>query len=283
MKEITKTRWKKFGYFCLSFVPMLTYLAIAMIVSVGISVLIAVMGILQRKADLYDYIIEETMNQSMLAGTIYAVLGIIALGLWYFFGCKRKNLKPPKGVVTPVNLVLLAALGYCMQYVTSYLMVIMGALLPKALESYVELMDMAGVGEVTVLGILYGVILGPVAEELTFRGMTLYFAEKFTKRFWLANIFQAVLFGLFHGNLIQGVYAFALGLIMGWIYKQFHSLYASIWFHIFFNFLAFGPLEFLDGLLPQNVVFRLGWGALMYGLAIGCIALIWKRTRRESR
>lgn len=278
MKEITKNRWKRFGYFGLTLVPMLAYLAIAMMVSAGISVLIAVMGILQGEEDLYNYILEGTLNQSMLAGVIYAALGIAALGSWYYFGCKRKQLKPPKGVITPAHIVILAALGYCMQYVTSYFMSIVGISFPNALEDYIELMEVAGVGEVTLTGILYGVILGPIAEEITFRGMTLYFAEKFTKRFWLANTLQALLFGIFHGNLIQGAYAFLLGLIMGWIYKRFKSLYASILFHVFFNFLAYGPLEFLDGLLPQSVPFQMIWAVLMCGLALGFIVLIWRRT-----
>lgn len=268
MKEITKIRWKKFGYFWLSFVPMIGYLVVSFAVSMVIAVMVAVSGILGQQEDIYTYVVNGMMNSSMLAGVIYAVLAIVGFGLWYYFGCKRKQWKLPKGVLTPVNTIIIIVFAFCMQYVVTYLMTLLGVLMPQALESYVELIELAGVGEVTVAGILYGVILGPIAEELVFRGLTLYFAEKFTKRFWLANILQAALFGLFHMNLIQGIYAFALGLIMGWIYKSFHSLYASILFHVAFNGLSFGPLEVIDGILPKNIVFQIIWGILMCGLAV---------------
>lgn len=268
MKEMTKTCWKKFGYFWLSFVPMIGYLAVSLAVSVVIAVMVAVSGILEQREDIYTYMLDGIKNSSMLAGVIYAVLAIVGFGLWYYFGCKRKQWKLPKGVLTPVNIIIIIVFAFCMQYVVTYLMTLLGVLMPKALESYVELIEQAGVGEVTVTGILYGVILGPIAEELVFRGLTLYFTEKFTKRFWLANLLQAALFGIFHMNLIQGIYAFALGLIMGWIYKSFHSLYASMLFHVVFNGLAFGPLEAMDGLLPKNIGFQIVWGILMCGLAV---------------
>lgn len=278
MKEITKNRWKKFGYLCLTFVPMLVYLAISMVAAIAMSVFIAITGVIQGEEDIFNYIIEESLNQGMMTGIIYAALGIVVLGLWYYFGCKRKKLKPPKGVITPVNIVILAVLGYCMQYVSTYIISFIGMLFPDTLEAYINLMETTGIGEVTVTGILYVVILGPIAEEITFRGMTLYFAGKFTKRFWLANILQALLFGIFHLNLIQGVYAFVLGLLMGWICRRYRSLYASIWFHIFFNFLSFGTLEFLDGFLPQNTFFQIIWAVVMCGLTAGFILLIRKRT-----
>ena len=130
----------------------------------------------------------------------------------------------------------------------------------------------------TVVGVLYGVILGPIAEELIFRGVTLYYTQKFTRRFWLANLVQATFFGVLHMNLVQGIYAAVLGMVLGWVYHRFRSLYASIWLHIFFNFLAYGPLVFLDGLLPQNAVFQLSWYGLMCVVAVVLLWVIYRRT-----
>ncbi len=278
MQETTRNGWRKFGYFCLAFVPLILYFVITLGVSMVLSILVAVRGILEGQEDLFTYIMEGTVNNSMLAGVIYASLGIICLGLWYYFGCKRKNLKPPKSVVNPVNLLCIAVFAFAMQYVTNYLMAVIDLLMPRAMDAYEELIELAGVGEVTLTGILYGVILGPIAEELCFRGVTLFYAQKATGRFWLANILQAAAFGIMHMNLVQGLYAFVLGLAMGWVYHRFHSLYATIWLHIFFNFLAYGSLVAFDGLLPENAVFRIAWAAFTGALAIGMLLLLTKRT-----
>ncbi len=281
MKEVTRDFWKRFGYFWLSFVPLLIYLALSVGVSLVVSIFIIAIGILRGEGDIITYVLEESVNQTMLIGTIYAVLAMVAIGLWYYFGCKQKKIRPPKGVLSPANLGIMVVLAFFLQYVVSYLMALLGVVMPNALEKYAELVEMAGIGEVTVLGILYGVILGPIAEELCFRGLTLHFARKFTNRFWLANMLQAALFGLFHMNLIQGIYAFVLGLVMGWIYKRYNSLYASMWFHIAFNFMAFGPMELIDGLLPQHVVFQIIWAILMCALSVFFLRMIKKRTEAE--
>lgn len=278
MQETTRNGWRKFGHFCLAFVPLILYFVITLGVSMVLSILVAVRGILEGQEDLFTYIMEGTVNNSMLAGVIYASLGIICLGLWYYFGCKRKNLKPPKSVVNPVNLLCIAVFAFAMQYVTNYLMAVIDLLMPRAMDAYEELIELAGVGEVTLTGILYGVILGPIAEELCFRGVTLFYAQKATRRFWLANILQAAAFGIMHLNLVQGLYAFVLGLAMGWVYHRFHSIYATIWLHIFFNFLAYGPLVAFDGLLPENAVFRIAWAAFTGALAIGMLLVLTKRT-----
>ena len=280
MQETTRNGRRKFGYFCLAFVPLILYFAINLAVTMVLMILLTVKGMTEGQTDLLTYIMQETMDNSMMAGVIYATLGIICLGLWYYFGCKRKSLKPSKAAVNPLNLLLIAVFAFSMQYVTNYFMSIISLLMPKAMENYIELMEIAGIGEVTVVGVLYVVILGPIAEELCFRGVTLFYAQKATRHFWLANILQAAAFGIMHMNLVQGLYAFVLGLAMGWIYHRFHSLYATIWMHILFNFLAYGPLEAFNSLLPESTVFQIIWAVVICAAAA---VMLWLLTRRTAR
>lgn len=70
---------------------------------------------------------------------------------------------------------------------------------------------------------------------------------------------------------------------MGWIYKSFHSLYASILFHVVFNGLAFGPLEVIDGILPKNMVFQIIWGILMCGLAVFLGFMLHKKAMENRK
>ena len=289
MKDTARNGWRRFGYLCMSVVPLIAYAVLMFLVSMVLSVVMllpAAMAVVQEGVqDMYGYLMEYYMERiaeiSMLAGVVYAVLALIGMGLWYYFGCRRKSFTPPKAARNPLNLVILAVLAYCMQYAAQIIMILVNIFLPRAMDNYEQMIELAGVGEVTVLGVLYGVILGPIAEELVFRGLTLYYAQKFTRRFWLANLIQAVLFGVMHMNLVQGIYASVLGLVLGLVYHRFRSLYASMWLHIFFNFLAFGPLVFLDGLLPQNAVFQLCWYGLMCVAAVLLLWVIYRRTAQK--
>lgn len=53
--------------------------------------------------------------------------------------------------------------------------------------------------------------------------------------FALANLMQAALFGLFHLNWIQGIYAFALGIVLGYVCERGGSIYYSMGLHLLFN------------------------------------------------
>ena len=76
-------------------------------------------------------------------------------------------------------------------------------------------------------------ILTPILEEIIFRfgiGNNLLKINKY-----YALIIQAIIFGIMHGNLIQGTYAFCLGLIFGYVDLKEKSLLPSIIMHITIN------------------------------------------------
>ena len=76
-------------------------------------------------------------------------------------------------------------------------------------------------------------ILVPITEEIVFRyGLCGTLARNNKK---IALIISAVVFGVMHGNLIQGTYATVLGLIMGAIYMKYNNLIYSILIHIAIN------------------------------------------------
>lgn len=70
----------------------------------------------------------------------------------------------------------------------------------------------------------------PLAEELVFRGLG--FARlRDGQGFWRAAILSSLIFGLYHGNVVQFVYAFILGLAMCWLYEITGSFLAPVLFH----------------------------------------------------
>lgn len=86
------------------------------------------------------------------------------------------------------------------------------------------------------------IIIGPIIEELIFRKILLgKLLEKFSNRPIKAIVYSALIFGIVHLNIIQGVAAFGGGIILGLIYYYTKSIKATIFAHILNNFLIVIP------------------------------------------
>lgn len=58
------------------------------------------------------------------------------------------------------------------------------------------------------------------------------------KKINLKDIVYIILFGIAHGNIVQGIYTFILGIALALVYVCFNSLWGSIILHIIFNFMG---------------------------------------------
>lgn len=101
-----------------------------------------------------------------------------------------------------------------------------------------------------IIELLSVVILGPVVEELCFRGLVYRrMRERASVKF--SMFFSALIFAVFHGNIVQGVYAFMLGLLMAYVYEKFKNIVAPILFHVGANLFSVivtetGVLDFVE-------------------------------------
>lgn len=98
-------------------------------------------------------------------------------------------------------------------------------LVSPALESISE-------ASVTVSMWLYAGLVGPICEEVLFRGVLMKELKPLGKNF--AIVTSALVFALFHQDLVQGTYAFAMGLVLGFIAMEY-SLIWAIALHVFNN------------------------------------------------
>lgn len=77
-------------------------------------------------------------------------------------------------------------------------------------------------------------ILAPVVEELVFRALMFYrFRDRYS--FWMAAFLSSAAFGMFHGNMVQGVYAAVLGMVLAYGYEQCQSFLAPVLLHSSMN------------------------------------------------
>lgn len=120
------------------------------------------------------------------------------------------------------------------QFAANFIANLTGYIRPDWMQQYNELFETSGITDTTFVTVLYSVILAPICEELIFRGVTMRCARK-ALPFALANLMQAALFGLFHLNWIQGIYAFALGIVLGYVCERGGSIYYSMGLHLLFN------------------------------------------------
>ena len=77
-------------------------------------------------------------------------------------------------------------------------------------------------------------IAAPVLEEIVCRGYMMRGMLQYMKP-WQAIAISAFLFAAIHGNLAQGVTAFILGILLGWVYYRTGSLLMSIMIHFIVN------------------------------------------------
>lgn len=189
------------------------------------------------------YVLRGVFGQHLGDAVIfrYLVFGLVQLGIfgvWYWkeFGMEA-TVSPAKRLSrAPVALV---AAGIGMQFVSAWVLAAEAYLLPAAMTEYEDMIEYAAQYDFTFSMIIYSLILAPIAEECIFRGLTLGYLQRAIDRFWLANIIQAVLFGVFHRDLIQGIYAFAMGLCLGYIREKYGTIWAGIVVHVVFNLIGY--------------------------------------------
>ncbi len=85
--------------------------------------------------------------------------------------------------------------------------------------------------------VLFG-LFSPIAEEVVFRGLIFNRLRTYCGAA-VAVVVSGVLFGVYHGNLVQGVYGGCMGMLMAWVYLRAHSFFYPCLFHAVANLAVF--------------------------------------------
>jgi len=109
--------------------------------------------------------------------------------------------------------------------------------LDNIIGSYAETQSLISRSPIPVQ-ILTLVFVTPIMEELFFRGVIYNRIKKYSDVIW-ASILTSLLFGIYHMNLVQGVYAFIMGILMCAAYYRHKSILAPMFLHICANGTAF--------------------------------------------
>ena len=95
-------------------------------------------------------------------------------------------------------------------------------------------------------------------------------------------LISSALFGIYHGNVVQGVYAFVLGSVLAMIYVYYGNILAAIVFHGIGNIIIF-----LSGIYPElhRLLFeQIPWYVYLLVFIVFATAYcyrFWKRKREN--
>lgn len=84
--------------------------------------------------------------------------------------------------------------------------------------------------------LFYTVLCAPIMEEYVFRKLIVDRAVRYGQG--VAVVLSGLMFGLFHGNLNQFVYAAVIGMFLAYLYVKTGNLKITISLHMLFNFLG---------------------------------------------
>lgn len=269
--------WKKAGWFIVALLPA----ALSLILQFGAAmvfmfIIAFVTAFTHHDAGLSQGQLMRLVQDAYMSNLswiilFYQIIGIFVFGLWYFFAYGKK--KRPAGAEKPgiKELAMIVALGAFLQVFISGILGMISELFPDLLEGYFEMMKTAGILETTAITFIATVILAPIGEELLCRGVIFRLAGKVSANFWVANCIQALAFGIIHANLVQGAYAFFLGLILGYIYGKYRNIWACMLLHGAVNLSSNFVDIMWETLLPErNIVPGVG---LICALALVLILL----------
>lgn len=235
-----KNGMKKAGWTIVSLLPVLLYFGIQMCCAGVVMVFLVIKIMLETPVEMGVEAIQPLLMQQYFENIIPVlifgqIVSLLVFGLWYYFAWGKK--KRPEEARSPkaYHFLLIIALGIMLQFAISALLSMVEMFAPGALQEYEELMEMAGLTEFSVLSLVSTVLMAPLNEELACRGVIFRLAKKVSPKFWVANFIQALAFGILHGNLIQGSYAFVLGLILGLIYREFQNIWLCMLLHAAMN------------------------------------------------
>lgn len=218
--------------------------------------------------------------------------------------------RAPGARTVALRLLAIFLLGIGTQLAISLMLTLLLPLFPVWDAEYSELMSDPLFSELSAVSLLVVAITAPLIEESMCRGVVMEFVTRglcpeqhmrwrkrrrasvvlsdiaadvtptfvSSRMFWCANIIQALLFAILHLNVVQGTYAFLIGLLLGWIAHRTGKLSYSMCLHFVINFSSYFVGQMMDtlSLLGEFGVLVVPW------VLVACGAVLFERLSGPS-
>lgn len=140
----------------------------------------------------------------------------------------------------------------------------------------------------TPMGVLAIGLLGPICEEIVFRGGIMKPMLERNVTPWIPIAVSAIIFGLAHGNLTQIIFATCVGLVFAIVYYRTRSLIITTACHIVNNSLTIIVMKSNENYADMKMSDYIGfWPLLVAFIIIFTLTVVltchfWKQTGTSS-
>ncbi len=221
--------------------PVIIYFSIS-VITAFVAMIGMTVKIVMEKNEIYDSsasdnleLVEEVMssytNNVLILTLISALISLPVLYYLYKSDFKKLFANEKYKVIPYVNYVYVAIVA------------IFGSITFNTLISFSNLINFfPGYNEVAeflydeslLVQILGVAIVIPIVEELIFRGLIFKRMSTYAKTS-TAVIISSLIFAVYHFNVVQGIYAFLVGIIFAIVYDRYNNLLAPCLAHIAAN------------------------------------------------
>lgn len=269
MKEKFKAFFASIGYLLLT---VLIQLVVSIVGGIVIGFYYVINGIVQTgNESTLQYDMDSIINFTLSVTNIFLLISsaLTILFLILIYKIKKRNYKEELQIIRThnVNIFYAIFIGLCCWLFNSGVVSLVeeAGFFSSQFEYMNDILAPISQGSILISMLTVGIV-APIAEEFLFRGVIYNTLKKKISIKWTI-IIQAILFGVFHGNLVQGTYATLLGLVFGYVTYKTKSLWPAIIMHMVNNLTA-NIVSFILG----NYV----GGTLLYIIfaVIGAIGLV---------
>lgn len=235
--------------------------------------------------EIWWYLPARFEDMELLVTAAGAVLAGIPMLLWYLhlrrrqkeaLVCGEYEMAQPEpfghaAAPDTGTFFLLAGLGVCLCILVNAILLE----LPVSWENYEEFSEALYGPSVPVQLLCVGLLI-PAAEELIFRGLIYYRIRNLLPAL-PCILMTALYFSVIHGNPVQGIYAFAVGVVLAGVTEWYGTLTAPYMVHASANMMSVVLSNTVLGVFLD--VFRPGRLAVIVVCAALCILMFQKIKR----
>ncbi len=209
------------------------------------------------------YLVTGSMSV-LISGLAFLISGLMIRGKAFEYDKKFSPITDDKRKLTPkfVALTILAGIGLAL----ALNILILKSGMAQISAEYEETAALQYSCSFPVGFIVYG-FMSPFSEELMFRGI-LYNGFKRLYPVKYAMILTAALFALYHGNGVQGLFAFILSIFIIYTYEATANLWVAIGIHSVCNLSSYIMTYVTEDFGPNTMWIICGISAAVSALSI---------------
>ena len=217
-------RMKKFFYtFGICLYPILIYTAVQSSLGMFLAV---VFGLFEGARDFYA-MMDVLKENALVITAICAVVASVVLSLFFHIDIKNGRIER-RGQIKAMDFIM-AIVGGAGVSIALNIVIALTNMAGKD-TAFVEVSDLITSNPLIVTIICAGILI-PIVEEILFRGL-IFNRIKHQYNFLAGLLISSLLFGIYHGNIVQGIYATLLGIFLGFAYHKTKSILIPIFIHM---------------------------------------------------